>query len=214
MNTELNTLADVVRTQASLNAALGAGTVFGEVGERVAARVTGSQRISGTGNDLMRPAPSGWKRPAVEGLVGGPGGVTRRGALDVIDERAHARYDKWVARGELQLGEVKTRQLDRRYDPETQLLDTRSEGPTSTFCPFVDFYVFVVFGLDGLIKKCFEVSRTDLLDYVASDVGRGGRWNYKISIGLWTNVGLDHTRAAQGALCDLEAVPESKMRNV
>src|SRR5690625_2617521 len=200
MTTEFNTLADVVRTQASLNAALGAGSVFGEVGERVAARVTGSQRISGTGNDLVRPAPDGWRRPEVEGLVGGPSGVTRLGALDVIDERARTRYEKWVARNELQRGEVKTRQLDRRYNPDTQLLDTRSGGATSTFCTFVDFYVFVVFGLDGLIEKCFEISRTDLLEFVASDVGRGGSWNYKISIGLWTDIGVDHTRAAQEAM--------------
>lgn len=211
--TPLNNLADVARTQAKLNAALGAGSVLGEIGERVAARVTGSQRISGTGNDLMRPAPAGWQRPAVQGIVGTPSGATRVAAEDMIDERARARYAKWVGRGDRQLGEVKARQLDRRYCPESQLLDTRGGGASSQFCPFVDFYVFVVFALDGSIAKCLEVPRSDLLEYVASDVGRGGKWNYKISIGLWTDIGVDCTAAAQEAMRELKAAPESKGRN-
>lgn len=207
------TLADVARRHAELIALLGAGSVFGEIGERVAASVTGSVRISGTGNDLRRPAPQGWIRPAPVAVIGDSNGAKVVPTETVLrDSRTRARYQRWVATDEFQLGEVKTRQLDRCYMDAVQLVDTRGGGATTAFCPLVDFYVFVIFDPSGTLRKCLEVPLPVLADYVASNVGRGGSWNYKVAIGLWTDVGIDRTDDAISALRTLNAAPESKRR--
>ncbi|MDN5804391.1 MAG: hypothetical protein L0H26_07385 [Microlunatus sp.] len=205
-------LRDITRTQAAIHAALGAGSVLGDVAERVAASITGSTRISGTGRDLRAPAPPGWVRPDPVGLAA-PGPVLTR-----YDDAAtewklldQGRYYAWRS-GSMLLGEVKARQLDRHGDLDTQMVDTRGGGPATAFFPFVDFYVFVLFDLDGDVVMARRLDLEQTVELARRDVGRGGCWNYKVAIGTWLDLGTDLTVAARVALRNLSPIPESKLR--
>ena len=213
------TLANIAKRQAEINKLIGAGNTFGEIGERVAAKVSGSTRISGTGNDLYRPAPAGWERPLPVGIAAGATGFRVAPTKEILEAsadpkaaaRALKRYESWVS-SPYQRGEVKTRQLDRRFS-DTQLMDTRgSAGPLSSFTPLVDFYVFNIFDTSGDLRMCIEAPLAEVVEFVMSDVGRGGAWNYKVSIGLWMELGVDKTDEALDTLRSLEAVPELKGR--
>lgn len=194
------TLLDITKMQASINASLNAGNAFGEVGERVAANITGSVRISGTGRDLRRAsAPGQAPRATPEGLLAGGVRGPHSTYVPSLHERDQRRYAAWLASSDL-IGEVKARQLDRRYPTGTQLLDTRGGGPTAPFFPLVDFYVVVIFDLDGDIAMARHLTLAEMVDYVASNVGRGGGWNYKVAIGLWMTAGTDLTMQAQTGL--------------
>lgn len=212
------TLADIAKRQADINRLIGAGNTFGEIGERVAAKVSGSTRISGTGNDLYRPAPAEWERPIPMGIAADATGFRVAPTKEILEASdaprtalALRRYEAW-AFGPNQRGEVKTRQLDRRFS-DTQLMDTRgSAGPLSSFTPLVDFYVFNIFDTSGDLRMCIEAPLAEVVEFVMSDVGRGGAWNYKVSIGLWMEIGVDKTDEALDTLRSLEAVPELKDR--
>lgn len=211
---EESTLAEIAKSQADINRRLGAGNTFGEIGERVAAKVTEATRITGTGNDLLRLAPAGWVRPTPLGIAAEAGGPRIAPTKEILEASnlpsSLKRYDAWVL-GQHQLGEVKTRQMDRRFT-DSQLLDTRGGGPRTDFVPLVDFYVFVLFDIAGELRKCIEVPLGELVEYVKSDVGRGGAWNYKVSIGLWMEIGIDKTDEALEVLHSQKAVPELKSR--
>ncbi|MBP1137858.1 hypothetical protein JOE31_004090 [Arthrobacter sp. PvP023] len=216
---EKSCLAEIVKAQAHINELIGAGNTFGEIGERVAAKVSGSTRITGTGNDLVRQAEPGWVRPTPLGIAAETIGPRTAPTKEILEARALTnplkrsslkRYDSWVL-GQHQLGEVKTRQMDRRFS-DSQLLDTRNGGPRTDFTPLVDFYIFNIFDTTGDLRKCIEVPLGELVDYVKSDVGRGGAWNYKVCIGLWMEIGIDKTQEALEVLHSLKAVPELKGR--
>lgn len=223
MESEKNrlSLAKIAQRQAEIHALLGSGSVLGEIGERVAAEVCGGSRITGTGNDLMRIAPPEWNRPAPIGIAADTGRPEVRPTKEILEEkglvRALTRYERWTGdRGQsrVQLGEVKCRQLDRRFGDYNQLLDTRGGGPKTDFVPLVDFYVFIIFGKSGELLKCVEVPLEELIEYVKSDVGRGGAWNYKLAISLGMDLGIDNTDAAIDAMNRLEAVPDPKNRRL
>lgn len=95
---ELPSLLDIACAQAKINAMLGAGNVFGEIAERIAAEITGSVRITGTGRDLKVGVP-GWRRtPKPVGLAA-PGPV-RTPYADVVGswpDRDQRRYREWLS---------------------------------------------------------------------------------------------------------------------
>lgn len=116
------------------------------------------------------------------------------------NDRVRGRYERWLA-DPARIGEVKARQVDRRYPPLDQLVDTRGSGrPDTPFFPFVDFYVLILFGLDGDVLMTRMLLLDEMVDYVASDVNRGGAWNYKVSISAYMTAGTDLTAAAQKAI--------------
>jgi hypothetical protein len=185
-------LLDVARAQAEINARLKAGNTFGEIGERIAAEITRSVRAPGPGRDLRADAP-GWRRPADPVGLAAPGPVRTRyaAAAAAWHGRILQRYQRWLS-DPARIGEVKARQVDRSYEPLEQLVDVRGRaGPDTPFFPFVDFYVLILFDLDGDILMARQLLLDEMVDYVASDVGRGGAWNYKISIGAWMTAGAD-----------------------
>lgn len=196
------TLFDIASGQASLIAQLGEGSVFGAVAERVAAHVTRSVRITGTGRDLRCPADVLPDRTSYDGLSApGPVRVPYAKAAGAWDLRTQRRYEKWLAEPDL-LGEVKVRMQDKRWAQDTQLLDTRGGGPATPFFPFVDFYVVMMLDLAGDITMARYLTLPEMIDYVASDIGRGGAWNYKVSIGMsaMEGIGTDLTESARAAL--------------
>lgn len=199
-------LLEVARAQAEINARLRAGNAFGEIGEWVAAEITGTVRFRGAGHDLMKASAPGWSRPAAPAGLDAPGPVRMPYliAAKAWRPRIFARYQAWLAQPG-QLGEVKARQVDRRLDPVDQLVDTRRAGPDTPFFPFVDFYVLILFGLDGDILMARHLLLDEMVRYVATDVGRGGTWNYKIAIGAGMTAGADLTGAARAALRYLAA---------
>lgn len=203
--TEFPSLWDVARMQAKINATLKAGNTFGEIAERVAAEITGSIRVRGTGRDLKAAVP-GWRRTAEPVGLAAPGPVRTRYA-DVVGswhDRDQRRYLEWLSEP-AQIGEVKARQVDRQYNPLDQLVDTRGGGPGTPFFPLVDFYVLMMFDLDGDILMARRLQLEEVVDYVASDVGRGGTWNYKVSISAAMTAGTDLTAAARSAIRELPA---------
>jgi hypothetical protein len=199
----LSTLRDASTAQADLIAAIGSGSVFGEIGERVAAAVTGSSRITGTGRDLRCSSlPGVLRHPSPIGLSApGPVRTAYSSAVPGLHDREQRRYAEWRSSSDL-LGEVKVRQLDKRYGRD-QLLDTRSGGPDRPFFPFVDFYVLMIIDLAVYIAMARVLDLPSMVDYVASDVGRGGSWNYKASIHLGMQEGIDVTAQAGQALRSL-----------
>jgi hypothetical protein len=64
----------------------------------------------------------------------------------------------------------------------------------------VDFYVLIMFDLDGDVLMARRLELTEMVDYVATDVGRGGRWNYKIAISSYMTAGTDLTAPARSAI--------------
>ena len=119
-------------------------------------------------------------------------------------DRDQRRYLEWLSEP-AQIGEVKARQVDRQYNPLDQLVDTRGGGPGTPFFPLVDFYVLMMFDLDGDILMARRLQLEEVVDYVASDVGRGGTWNYKVSISAAMTAGTDLTAAARSAIRELPA---------
>jgi len=115
------------------------------------------------------------------------------------NDRILRRYQRWLT-DPGRIGEVKARQVDRRFAPLEQLVDTPRGGPDTQFFPFVDFYVLILFGLDGDILMTRLLLLDEMVDYVASDVGRGGAWNYKVSISAFMTAGTDLTAAARDAI--------------
>lgn len=99
---------------------------------------------------------------------------------------------------------MKARQVDRRWDPLEQLVDTRGGGPGTPFFPLVDFYVLIMFDLDGDILLARRLQLEEMVDYVASDVGRGGSWNYKVAISAAMTEGTDLTAPARAATRHLQ----------
>lgn len=197
---QFSSLYDVAHTHAELISAVGGGSIFGEVGERVAAAITGTSRVTGTGRDLSG-AQVGFERPAdpIGLLAPGPDRTPYASYVADLPVRDQNRYQAWRNNPE-RLGEVKVRQLDRRWDAHNQLMDTRGAGPSASFFPFVDFYVLIIIDLGGDIVMARELSLAEMVDYVASDVGRGGTWNYKAAIHLDMTSGIDHTTAAKQVL--------------
>lgn len=139
--------------------------------------------------------------------------VNRRGGVlaphryaDVVGSwhaRDQRRYREWLSEP-TQVGEVKTRQVDRRWHPLEQLVDTRGGGPGTPFFPLVDFYVLIMFDLDGDILMARRLDLQEMVDYVASDVGRGGKWNYKAAISAAMTEGTDLTGPARAAIRHLK----------
>ena len=204
-------LLDVARAQAQINAALGAGNTFSEIGEAVAAAVTGSVRVSGTGRDLKLPAPS-WRRPPNPVGLKAPGPV-RTPYSQVAPgwpARDQARYQWWLSDPD-QIGEVRARQVSPQWAAD-QLAPTRGGGPGTPFFPLVDFVVVVLFDLDGDILMARHLDLVEMVDHVATDVAATGSWNYKVSISTTMTVGTDLTAAAQTALRELEPVPQRRLR--
>jgi len=205
---EFASLLDIAQAQAKINATLKAGSPFGEIAERISAEITGSVRVTGTGRDLKAAVP-GWTRPADPVGLAAPGPVRRRYA-DVVGtwpDRDQRRYRDWLSEP-AQVGEVKSRQVDRRWPPLEQLVDTRGGGPGTPFFPLVDFYVLILFGLDGDILMARRLRLDEMVDYVASDVGRGGAWNYKVAISAVMTDGIDLTERAQSAIRHLRPQPQ------
>lgn len=202
---EFSSLLDIARAQAKINARLEAGSTFGEIGERIAAEITGSVRIKGTGRDLKAAVP-GWRRAAEPVGLAAPGPVRTRYA-DVMGSwpaRDQRRYREWLSEP-AQIGEVKARHVDRRYNALEQLVDTRGGGPSTPFFPLVDFYVLIMFDLDGDILMARRLQLEEIVDYVASDVGRGGAWNYKVAISAAMTAGTNLTVPARSAIRELPA---------
>lgn len=104
----------VARREAELHTLLGAGGVFGDIGERLAAVATDSSRISGTGNDLRRSAPDGWRRPLPMGVHEDSTGAQVAQIKPMLGFSGLERYERWLSDSD-QHGEVKTRQLDSRW---------------------------------------------------------------------------------------------------
>ena len=208
----IDTLFDVTRAQAELHDALGAGNVFGDVGERVAAAITSTGRVTGTGRDLAG-ARMDFERPPNPVGLAAPGPVRTPYVQHVasLPARDQRRFQAWRDSPE-RLGEVKVRQLDRRFEPDTQLIDTRGGGPNTAFFPFVDFYVLIIFDLNGDVAMARELSLSEMVDHVAADVGRGGSWNYKAAIGLGMTSGIDRTADARKALRNQLATVSPKRR--
>ena len=197
-------LLDIAQAQAKINTKLRAGNTFGEIGERISAEITGSVRVRGTGRDLKAAIP-GWTRRSEPVGLAAPGPV-RTPYADVVDawpERDKRRYREWLSEP-AQVGEVKARQVDRRWPPLEQLVDTRGGGPGTPFFPLVDFYVLIMFDLDGDILMARKLQLEEMVDYVASDVGRGGAWNYKIAISAAMTEGTDLTAPARAAIRSLQ----------
>jgi hypothetical protein len=65
-----------------------------------------------------------------------------------------------------------------------------------------------MFDLDGDILMARRLELAEIVDYVASDVGRGGKWNYKVSISSFMTAGTDLTRSARSAIRRLPAPRE------
>lgn len=189
-------LCDIAQRQADINRLLGAGSTFGEIGERVAAEITAAERFRGTGRDLRVPNGLTGARQVATGLEApGPRLVPYTKIVPTLPKRDQDRYNSWQASADL-LGEVKARQiLDGHI-----LVDTRKAGPADSFFPFVDFYVVILFDEKGRIVMARRLALDEMIDYVASDVGRGGAWNYKVSLSLTMSHGVDLTAAAQLAL--------------
>lgn len=80
----------------------------------------------------------------------------------------------------------------------------------TVFCPIVDYCVFVIFDTSGRFRKCAKVPMAELAKYVASDVGRGDKWNYKVSISLGISIGIGRTDEALKAPDSLLAEPWKK----
>ena len=197
---DLSTLLDVARTHAALIRTIGGGNIFGEIGERVAAAITGTSRVSGTGRDLSG-AQAGFVRPPNPHGLLAPGPVPTPYAqyVETIGPRDQRRFEQWRSSPE-RIGEVKVRQLSPRWSAHGQLADTRGGGPGTSFFPFVDFYVLMLIDLDGDIAMARELSLEEMVDYVRSDVGRGGAWNYKAAIHLDMTHGIDLTEEARAVL--------------
>src|SRR5258708_31627491 len=100
-------LLDLARAQADINARLKAGNTFGEIGERIAAEITGAARAPGPGRDLRADVP-GWSRPADPVGLAVPGPVRRRYADAAAgwDSRRLRRYQRWLG-DPARIGEVK-----------------------------------------------------------------------------------------------------------
>lgn len=209
---DAHTLLDITVGQARINRNLGAGAVFGDVGERIAAHLTGSHRVSGKGRDLARRSERDWVREEPHGLAApGPQLVPHRAVLDTWSTTDQARFHAWRDRSAVQLGEVKTRQARYPLDGTAQYpLDTRSGGPATPFFPLVDFYVFVLFNPDGAILMCRKLTLAEVVEHAATRNQRGGSWNYKIAIHTGMTLGEDITDAANSALETLVATPEAK----
>jgi hypothetical protein len=205
---EFASLLDIAQAQAEINARLKAGNAFGEIAERVSAEITGSVRIRGTGRDLKAAVP-GWTRPADPIGLAAPGPVRTPYAAVVggWHPRDQRRYRDWLSEP-TQIGEVKSRQVDRNLPPLDQFVDTRGGGPHTPFFPLVDFYLVIMFDLDGDILMARRLELAEIVDYVASDVGRGGKWNYKVSISSFMTAGTDLTRSARSAIRRLPAPRE------
>jgi hypothetical protein len=59
--------------------------------------------------------------------------------------------------------------------------------------------------LDGDILMARKLELEQMVDYVASDVVRGGAWNYKIAISAAMTAGADLTEPARLAIRRLQA---------
>ena len=72
--------------------------------------------------------------------------------------------------------------------------------------------MLIIFDLDGDIAMARELSLSEMVDHVASDVGRGGSWNYKAAISLNMTSGVDRTAVARQALRGQRATVSPKRR--
>ena len=190
--TEFGSLLPVAQAQARINAELGGGSTFGEIGEAVAAAVTGSVRITGTGRDLKSPV-TGWRRPADPVGLDAPGAV-RTPYLKMVGQwpaRDRNRYESWLADPD-PIGEVKSRQVSRQWPADDSSRTPAAAAPAHPF-PLFDFYVVILFDLDGDIFMARRLELQEMVDFVASDVGVGGSWNYKVAISTGIGAGTDLT---------------------
>jgi hypothetical protein len=210
----LRTLLDVTKAQAQIAQALNAGSVIGEVGERIAAHVTGSKRVNGKGRDLARLAPPGWVRPQPFGLAArGSDRLRHNDAASTWAPADRQRLLEWQANSSLQLGEVKARRAAQDLDgTERWPLDTRRGGNDSVFFPCVDFYVFLLFDAAGDVLMCRELTLAEVVEFAETPGRRGGSWNHRIAIHTAMVLGKDRTDAARAAAALLPAEPEQKSR--
>jgi len=178
--TEYVSLLDVTREQARITQLVGTGLVLSEIGERVAAKVTGSIRVSGAGRDLLASPPQGWTRPA--NPYGIENGNRRRVAPEMV-------------------GEVKVRQLAPALGRE-QMIDLRGAGPASPLYPLADFWFVIIFDTDGDIALARQLTLHEVLSYALRS-GVAGGWNYKVAVSLDLAAGADLTQQARLALRQL-----------
>ena len=209
--TAFTSLRDITQAQAEIHGLLQAGSTFGEIGERVAAKITGSIRVTGKERDLLCPAEGGWVRPAdPTGLAApGPQRMPYATAMRSWALRDQKRYRDWRNAPE-RIGEVKCRQLDRTLDLH-QTCDTRGAGPATPLFPLVDFFVFIIFDLDGDIAMARQLELAEVIDYAARSDVRGA-WNYKVAISLDMTEGTDLTVPARAALRTLSPATGARAR--
>jgi len=108
-----------------------------------------------------------------------------------------ADHRKWV--------EVKSRTVEADDD---SFFDTRSAGPNSPFLPFSDAYVTVLVDVSGEVLDAWLIAHEELMEYVASETRRGGRWNYKVAFSRRAPLGVDvHAQLVAALEARLPAQP-------
>lgn len=209
--TAFTSLRDIAQAQAEIHDLLQAGSTFGEIGERVAAKISRSVRTSGKERDLLCPVEDGWVRPANPMGLAAPGPVRRRydEAMQDWPLREQQRYRAW-RNAPSKVGEVKVRQLDRGAG-RNQVLDTRGAGPATPLFPLIDFYVVIIFDLDGDIAMARRLELSEIIDHAARADIRPG-WNYKLAVSCDMTAGTDLTSAARAALRSLDPTTGARAR--
>lgn len=194
-------LSQIARETADNQLRLEAGNIYGEIGERVAAKITGMTRTNTKGHDglIIADRQEIKARPNLVGVEAGARNTYEK-LYSLASAREAADYRKWLADGNARV-QVKTRRLDPRY----HLLDTRSGRPTDTYAPLVDLWIVILFAQDGDLVECRQATAQEWLDFVASNVGRGGAWNYKAAISHGEAIGTDRTAEARAAILSLTA---------